>query len=240
MAEADEEGKRFQGDPIRQVGSVWCREYKKRAGVFPLAKQRGCAAAGLRRGHMRCRHGLPPRGHGLKTFRMPRGQIDRFRPILNKVVEFPWAIRAGGHDLPVSLTKGPVALMLPPKGFPLQIGVVSKGSHKAEPGWLGHFRGMILFWPVSSGQFQNRGDQIDEMARRLSQRALLGYALRPMGDEWRGDTPLMYPGLVTAEWRVCQRRPTGANAEKRRSGSANGIGLMSVTTHHHLGAGAIV
>ncbi len=99
---------------------------------------------------------------------------------------------------------------------------------------------MVLFWPVPSGQFQNRGDQIDEMARRLSQRAVVGDALRPMGDEWSGNAPFMHPGLVTAERRVRQRGPTWADTEKRSTGSAQGIGMMSVAAHHDLCAGTIV
>ena len=55
------------------------------------------------------------------------GQIDRFRPIRTEVVEFPCAVYAGCHDFPVTLPKGSVALMLPPEGFSLQIGVLSKG-----------------------------------------------------------------------------------------------------------------
>ena len=209
------------------------------AGVALLLMRRELAA-GLGRGRMRCRHGLPPRGHGQNPVRMLGGQINRFRPILTEVVEFPSAVYAGCHDLPIPLSKGSVALMLPPEGFPLQIGVLSKGSDEAEPRRLRHFRGMILFWPVSSGQFQNRGDQINEMARRLSQRAPLADTPWPVHDEWRGDAPFVHPGLVTAERCVGQRRPTRADAEKRRPGSAQGIGLMSVAAHHHLCAGTIV
>ena len=168
------------------------------------------------------------------------GQIDGFRPIWTEVVKFPCAVCAGCHDFPVTLPKGSVALMLPPEGFSLQIGVLSKGSDEAEPRRLRHFRGTVLFWPVPSGQFQNRGDQIDEMARRLSQRAVVGDALRPMSDEWSSNAPFMHPGLVTAERRVGQRGPTWADAEKRSTGSAQGIGMMSVAAHHHLCAGTIV
>ena len=208
--------------------------------MFPLRKQRGCGGAGLCRGRMRCRHGLPPRGHGQNPVRMLGGQVDRFRPILTEIVELPSAVRAGGHDLPIPLSKGSITLMLPPEGFPLQVGVLSKGPDQAEAGRLRHFGGVILFWPVSSGQFQNRWDQINEMARRLSQRAPLADTSWPVHDERRGDAPFVRPGLVTAERCVGQRRPTWADAEKRRPGSAQGIGLMSVTAHHHLGASAIV
>ena len=208
--------------------------------MFPFWKQRGSVGAGLCRGRMRRRHGLPSRGHGQNLFRMFGGQIDRFRPILTEVVEFPSVVRAGGHDLPIPLSKGSITLMLPPEGFPLQIGVLSKGPDQAEAGRLRHFGGVILFWPVSSGQFQNRGDQINEMAWRLSQRAPLADAPWPVHDEWRGDAPFVHPGLVTAERCVGQRGPTRADAEKRRPGSAQGIGLMSVAAHHHLRASAII
>ena len=239
-AKSDEEGERLERDSLREVGSVRCREDKQRGGMFPLWKQRGCGGAGLRRGRMRCRHGLPPRGHGQNLFRMFGGQIDGFSPIRTKVVEFPSAVYAGCHDLPFTLSKGSVALMVPPEGFSLQIGILIKAPDEAETRRLRHFRGMVLFWPVPSGQFQNRGDQIDEMARRLSQRAVVGDALRPMGDEWSGNAPFMHPGLVTAERRVRQRGPTWADAEKRSTGSAQGVGMMSVAAHHHLCAGTIV
>ena len=78
------------------------------------------------------------------------------------------------------------------------------------------------------------------MAWRLSQRAPLADTPWPVHDEWRGDAPFVRPSLVTAERCVGQRRPTWADAEKRRPGPAQGIGLMSVTAHHHLGAGTII
>ena len=212
----------------------------QRARVSPRGERVGGAGMGLRGGRVLFGQGIPSRGHGPNPFGMGGRQVDGFRPILSQVVEFPCAAGAGRHDFPVAFPQGSIAFMLPPEGFPLQIGVLGEGGHQAQTGRLGHFRGMILFGPVASGQLKNRGDQIDEMARGLSQGAALSDALRPVSDEGGGDSAFVHPGLVTTERRVRQRRPSRSDAQEGGSGAAQGIRVVTVAPHHDLGAGAVV
>src|SRR5208282_3380138 len=80
--------------------------------------------------------------------------------------------------------------------------------------------------------FENRGNDVNNVPRRVSQFTTGSKSLRPMDDQWCRDAAFMNPRLVAAERRVGQARPARPDAEERRTGSAFGVGIMAVTPDH--------
>ncbi len=202
--EADQQRERLQGRAGRQVGPVGGRQDEQRAGMLPAGPEGGCGhragCGGMGRGQ-----GVPLPGHAFHAVRMPRRQVGGLGAVPAQVVEFPGRWGACGDDLPVALPQRPVALVLPPQGFgPPEVGVPGERRDEAATGRQGHARGWVLRWPIQSGQFQRRRDEVHQMARRGPEGAAIRDASGPMDDQWSRDASFMNPGLVSPERRVGQ------------------------------------
>src|SRR5262249_45957659 len=97
-----------------------------------------------------------------------------------------------------------------------------------------------LFGSLAAGRFEDRRDEVDEMAGGVPQLAAGGDAPGPVNDQRRRDPALVNPRLVSAEWRVGQARPARPDAEEGSSRAALGMRIVTVATDHDFGTGAVV
>ena len=56
--------------------------------------------------------------------------------------------------------------------------------------------------PFATGELENGGGEVDEVARVVAEFAASCKPVRPMNDEWGGDTALVDPGFLQAQGGV--------------------------------------
>ena len=121
------------------------------------------------------------------------------------------------HRLPATAADRLVALVLPEDRLPAVDRLAGECGHKARA-----FAGQDVVPAVFSGvgraaDLDERGHHVDHVAGgRFDPTAAIGRdARRPVGDQRRGDAPLVREVLVAAERRVGERRPPHAEEDPR-------------------------
>ncbi len=91
-----------------------------------------------------------------------------------------------------------------------------------------------------SGEVEEGGEEIDHMGRRLPEPFRCRDALRPVGDQGRGNASFMGPGFVFAKRGIGSGGPSRAKAEVGGGGTHGGVGIVAVIADHDFGAGPVV
>ncbi len=133
-------------------------------------------------------------------------QVVHFRAVLFHVVEFPWSSRALGHEFPGAGPQGPVPLVFPEEGVPLNR-LALEGGHEAAPFHGPDRLAVELRRVLRPGYVHARGHDVDQVARLMFQLAATRDPRGPMGNQGGGNPALVHKVLVEAKRRVAHVGP---------------------------------
>ena len=140
-------------------------------------------------------------------------QVRLFCSIFGQVIQFPW-ISLRSNQFPVAYANSAVAFMEPPEEFSINRFIVhdrgKQAASRKRRNLLGRIYTAILFNAVcESGDIQNCGDEINQVARCVPQLVGLRNSAGPMHDQRSTDTSFMNPGLMSSKRSIRRAGKSG-------------------------------